>query len=259
MGNLPPRAWALCLLIVGARGPSGYHVAMPARGPSLIVADGDVSALLACAATSEAGAGQREPAAGARSTSVVWIAQVNDARRTEAARAQAELYELRVMEATPDVFRRSSSRVPGAASAMLLSAAWTAAAEGLESVLWPVHAGEELDLSRVAEAVDRALLVSRLATLDAAAVGQRPMEVRAPYADFTDSQIADLALDMDLPLRMCWWWEGLDEAARRERVRWGRALVGVGWRPPENWGVAGPGVGVVPTASRIVARGGGAA
>ncbi len=122
----------------------------------------------------------------------------------------------------------------------MLAAAALAAAEGLDYVLWPVHAGQDLELARVAEAVDRAALVTRLASLDAAAAGLRPVDMRAPYADFTDAQIADLALDMDLPLRTCWWWEGRDEEARRERQRWGRALATAGWRPPADWGVGFP-------------------
>lgn len=237
---------------------SGYHGVMLPRGPSLIVADGDLPALLACAATSAAATGHAGPRAEVHLASVVWIAHVNDdVRRADAARAQADLYELRLIEAQP-IARTSVPPNVGGVSLMLLSAAWMAAAEGLESVLWPSHAGEELELSRVADAVDRAMLVSRLATLDAAAAGLRPVEVRAPYADFTDAQIADLALDMDLPLRTCWWWDGRDDDAKRERERWGRALAGAGWRPPETWGISRPVVTLVPEASRITARGGGA-
>ncbi len=154
------------------------------------------------------------------------------------------MYELRVLQAIGPGPGAVETTPRTSLSAALLAAAALAAAEGLDYVLWPVHAGEDLELARVAEGVDRAALVTRLASLDAAPAGLRPVEVRAPYADFTDAQIADLALDMDLPLRTCWWWDGRDEEARRERQRWGRALAMAGWKPPIDWGAGRPTVQV---------------
>ncbi len=190
-------------------------------GPTLVIADGDLPSLLACAAVGEV---ERSRPAGAAQSAVLLPAQAD---RAAAARRQAETYGLRVLEA---VTGTDAARAP---SLMLLNAVSIAAAEGLATVLWPVHAGPALDVGAAERCLDRASLVSRLAALDA---GGRPVpQVRAFYADFTDAEIADLALDMDLPIRTCWWYEGGGAEAMAEQARWVRALTGAGWIPPESW------------------------
>jgi hypothetical protein len=66
--------------------------------------------------------------------------------------------------------------------------------------------------------------------LDAREHGVPSIRVETPYADFTDRQIADLVLDMELDVEACWFWrvEG-DAEAERERRRWESALGAVGW------------------------------
>src|SRR5205814_1142018 len=58
----------------------------------------------------------------------------------------------------------------------------------------------------------------------------RPVEVQAPYADLTDSQVADLILDMDLPIWTCWWNQGpgAEPGAVAERDHWARLLKAAG-------------------------------
>jgi hypothetical protein len=109
----------------------------------------------------------------------------------------------------------------------LVRAGFAAAELGAGSVLWPGSAGAELELDSVGRTVDRALLVSRLLRLELGE--ERAPEVRAPYADFNDAQVADLILDMDLPIWTCWWWIGEEPAARGERERWTKALKQAGW------------------------------
>lgn len=190
---------------------------------ALIFADGDLPALLACAAASR----EREP----DRTSVAWIPAFGGpggVERVEAARRHAELYGLETAE--DDVVARCGGASTGwDATFVLLRACRVAGARGLRSVVWPVAAGPELDLDRTAREVDRALLVTRLSGIDLAAEGSPGVQVRTPYADFTDDQVADLVLDMDLPVWSCWWWEPRSEEARRTRERWGRALARVGW------------------------------
>lgn len=210
------------ILVAGLVGTMG---SMAAECGALIVADGDLPSLLACAA-----AARDVSAAGASPGSVAWIPLPGGhtgTGRAEAAHRQAELYGLEV--AADDPPHRFEPVLEGwDATVLLLRACQAASVRGIRSVNWPVHAGPELDLDRVSRAVERCLLVTRLAGIDPAGSGA-PIEVRAPYADFTDDQVADLVLDMDLPVRTCWWWEPRTPAARAARERWGAALARAGW------------------------------
>ena len=91
----------------------------------------------------------------------------------------------------------------GEVSALLLAACREAAARGILRVIWPVCHGSDLD--RIAETVERATLVSRLAALDrlgAALVGidgRLSPEVEYPLADLGVLEVAELAVDLDVP------------------------------------------------------------
>lgn len=107
-------------------------------------------------------------------------------------------------------------------------------------VIWPVHLGggdAGASLDRIGAALDRALLVSRLASMDADVPGGVRLE--APYADLTDRQVAELALDLDAPLHTCWWADvdaGPDAAA--ERDRWERVLRSASWQAAKGAGAS---------------------
>jgi hypothetical protein len=73
--------------------------------------------------------------------------------------------------------------------------------------------------------------------------------VLTPYVDFVDAQIADLALDMDLPVWTCWWWEGEGEA-ERVKERWMAALGKAGWVDRRSAGIQIPPVVTGATAPR---------
>lgn len=120
----------------------------------------------------------------------------------------------------------------------LLAGVEVARAVGCDRLIWPVqfHADESslpAHLDRIAAAVDRALLVSRLGLLD----GDDTVEeitIETPLVDLTDRQIADLAVDLDAPAYLCWWWrqQGEPEAERvasGERRAWLAALGAAGW------------------------------
>lgn len=91
----------------------------------------------------------------------------------------------------------------------------------------------------LARELDRALLVSRLVTLDAGEHGVGVFEIQAPLMDLSDSQVAEMALDLDVPIWRAWWWDltngkrpkdnALAERAAACRRRWEAALVGLGW------------------------------
>jgi hypothetical protein len=93
----------------------------------------------------------------------------------------------------------------------------------------------EVDLDLLTALHARARLVSRLVELDGPAGAS--FSFLFPYADLTDRQLADLVLDMDLPLWTCWWWgpgrgprgaAGAD-LARMQYERWDRLLKEAGW------------------------------
>jgi hypothetical protein len=80
--------------------------------------------------------------------------------------------------------------------------------------------------------VERALHISRLV-----AVEHPGFELAAPYADLSDRQLADLILDMDLPVWTCWWYapegnEPAAAAAEAQRTHWTAMLSAAGWRGP---------------------------
>lgn len=223
----------------------------------LVVGDGDVASILACAAASDA-ALIAEPDAEKRRgiRPVLWTPAFSGptgSARQWAIRRQAELFEMELVEspgisagaASPriaakdlasDIAADPSGEWP-AHSRDLIAASIAGIARGCAVVVWPMHSThtEGPDLDEVSRAVDRALLVSRLIALDADAHGNPSFRVDVPYVDFSDRQLADLVIDMDLPVRLCWWWHaemasGVDGLFRAQHARWTTVLREVGWR-----------------------------
>ncbi len=91
----------------------------------------------------------------------------------------------------------------------------------------------------LARELDRALLVSRLVTLDAVEHGVSVFEIQTPLMDLSDAQVAEMALDLDVPIWRAWWWEaaagkrardpGVADRANACRERWCAALESLGW------------------------------
>lgn len=78
----------------------------------------------------------------------------------------------------------------------LLEAVRDAIERGCERVVWPVAFGSDLDaMSLTAE---RALLVTRLAWLDAGSLTSQTPEVETPLLDLTDHALEEMARDLDL-------------------------------------------------------------
>ncbi len=198
---------------------------------TLVISDGSLAALVATAMVSEqlAAAGTTAPddlggiVVGAPGTPVDpgWSACERAAGR------QADIYGLGFVP--PDAAMRArveaGTALPAGAleSLVLTDATYNAAMHGCERLIWPVQAptaDKEPDLNAVARLVDRATLVSRLAGLDAerpewSGLSVREVRIDTPMVDLTDAHIADLALDLRVPVETCWWW-GTDtpEAAR---------------------------------------------
>lgn len=100
----------------------------------------------------------------------------------------------------------------------LLEASFRAVREGFDVLVYPAHGGP--DHRRVVRIVDAGVHASGLASL-----GDRLLRVETPYADLSDRQLADLAVDMDLPVWMCSWAVGPSP----DRDRWVAILKEAGW------------------------------
>jgi hypothetical protein len=200
-------------------------------GKTLILSDAGPASLLACAciresiALGQVGKGLAEAPTDA---AVLPFPPVRPA--LQAIARQCELFTLPVL--SPTAAAEPAAPSPEAESHHLLSATHLAARNGFTTVLWPASAaaGDSLDLDRIAQITDRALLVSRLVAIDADSHGAPSIRIETPYADLTDRQIADLIADMELPIESCWWWgaEAIDALADRESRRWKSALATVG-------------------------------
>ena len=91
----------------------------------------------------------------------------------------------------------------------------------------------------LARELDRTLLVSRLVTLDAAEHGVAVFDVQAPLMDLSDVQVAEMALDLDVPIWRAWWWEAAEGKRTKDaaltawaqtcKSRWCAALESLGW------------------------------
>lgn len=189
---------------------------------TLVLCDGSIYSLLACGCAAE------ETARGAPPARVMpFPASVaDDEARRGAVERMSRVFGLETLlppPGPPDSMPEGEAAVVG-----LVSAAYAAARNGCSLVVWAENAatGESLDLDRVAMSHDRAVLVSRLVALDAALHGQPGIRLDTPYVDFTDRQIADLVIDMDLPVETCWWWRDPRQAERR---RWMEVLKSAGW------------------------------
>jgi hypothetical protein len=222
-------------------GRIGYYPDVAAR--FLIASDASVRGLLglSCAAR-EHGPGQ-----------IVCLAEAPDgpppAQVAAAASAQAELFEHRFLEQRQRKDHVRVSRPGERQTRALLDLAFLGLRERVEAVVWAADAGTGAvggaDVGTLAGVLGRAELVERLVGLELPPDSE-PLRVRVPYADLSDRQVADLVLDMDLPIWTCWWWAlargprnvaGAD-VARVEYDRWEGLLKEAGWRE----GMPGPAV-----------------
>lgn len=211
----------------------------------VVMVDGDLPSVVAAANAKEAMLSAGIGAGAGKGGPLLWPAVdgSNPARLAACVRLSAVL-GLTLIE------RRSVSVGPqggewSSPSRVLIDACTDAATHGRTEVVWPVQftAGGRgtggLDLDLVSRASDRALLVTRLMTLDAGAHGVPALHVETPFVDLTDRQVADLALDLAAPVACCWWWEGAEsgDEAGALRARWTAALRAAGF------GAAGFGAG----------------
>jgi hypothetical protein len=112
----------------------------------------------------------------------------------------------------------------------LLAAAFAAARSGASQLVWPASAGvgSTVDVQRACGIQDLAILVARIVSMDYADHGHPEFTIETPLADCSDERIADLAVDLAVPVKSCWWNHPGAPLAAGESDRWTRALRSVG-------------------------------
>lgn len=218
---------------------------------TLIVSDGGIASLVACAVAKETAAidGRMQAGTCILPCSRIWGGAMSSPNlRQKATLLQAEVFGYECWEPLTGV-TAGAEPLPGTLEVReretleLLAAAELAVRKGCDTVVWPVQCvgpspdrdEDGLDLDWIARAADKAVLVSRLVATDADAHHKPGIRIETPYLDVTDHQLADLAAEMELPMRTCWWWSITrrdGEQAMAERERWLRALAFVGWHAP---------------------------
>ncbi len=210
----------------------------------MVLCDGGLASLVALAMAAEETVAVGKAGAEARPVSAVGAVR---ARCWEPTReAQLAAVELQTQALGVPIVGGSLAPLPSdadpsrgeSATNELVTAAYYALRTGCSKLVWPVHVdraiGDREALDYAAEACDRALLVSRLVLLDAAGAEVPEVTIALPMVDYEDDQLAELALDLAVPLHTLWWWETAltHERAVYERQRWMPALRAAGYAMP---------------------------
>lgn len=210
--------------------------------PCLIIGDGSLGSLVLCAMAGEVSrlrsSDQRSmlyPASWARGRDHEDILPSVD----RAMQTHATLYNLDLVtdragypSADDDAGMETETGVGTHETRLLLDACSIAMSRGIRRVVWGVQIDEEGEgtsrLDRIARVLDRAILVGRLATLDAPSSGAVEVVVETPLADLTDRQVVDLALDLSVAHDTCWWRGVSHPLADTQARRFEDLLVGAG-------------------------------
>jgi len=214
-------------------------MASMAQGESvLVILDGDLTGLVAAACACEAAIGERSCA-----EPILWYSGApGDDQPREAARRQAAHLGVPIIEHTLDPAalgldepgEQISGEIDALRSITLMIAGLRARAQGIGVVVCPDRAptvrdhGDSVpDIDRAAAIADRAVLIERLVSLEGeTASGVR---IETPLADLTDDQVLDLALDLGVPLELCWWHSAQSgQSALESRRPWDDALSRIG-------------------------------
>ncbi len=198
---------------------------MSNRGGTVILSDGDLGALIALvhAAESSLASDSSGP------SDLFLLPSVESASPPGALlQRQAAANSASILDPLPYAMR-SADR--------LLAAGRLAEERGASRVVWAAHAGvpldpESVDLDRAAAIANSALLVERLLEVES---GDAAM-IEAPFADLSDRQMADLAIDLGLLPGEVWWAGRAGDDQLRAAERWSAAFEasGVPLREPAS-------------------------
>ena len=208
----------------------------------VILSDGGVESLLACAMANEQ---QQLSGADSIAASVLlpgWWEWTNEidlmiSAVDPAVVRQAGVYGLDIFP-NQSVYPPDDERllaecsIGSIQSRILLEAAQVALRAGIRKVIWPVRlARPESDQSvdqlvdQIGQTIDRAILASRLASLDASDGTAVDVIIETPFVDLSDDQMADLAGDLAIPLETCWWHNGRTLPNAQERFEYWSKMI----------------------------------
>lgn len=213
------------------RGMTGISRTQPVEplGRALVISDGGVGGLVATAIATEETV--RRENLKQTPAPLVWSAWHDDtpaASRDAAVSKHAEAFgAVRIDTASPP--HHESETVGAWRNRVLLRAGSLALANGCRRVVWPVQfAGptpdEPASVDAIADALNRAVLVSRLVSLDAGEAELPEVAFETPFVDLADNQLADLACELSVSVEDCWWWGASSQLAVEERARWAGVL-----------------------------------
>jgi hypothetical protein len=193
-----------------------------------VLCDGGLHSLLACAMAREectvAGLGPGDPALpGWEGPLAAPFPASITGPQADAVLRHAQRYSMRLADSSCLQSLLAAYQHPiETLTGQLLGAAYLGARLGCAKVVWPISAGagEDLDLDVMAHAANTALLVSRLAALNADHHGVPGIQVVTPLLDLNDAQAIELAYDMSVPVETCWWWG----SGQAEEDRWRAAF-----------------------------------
>lgn len=210
----------------------------------VILTDSGEESLLACAMASE----QQQLAASQASVLLpAWWESCEEidlmiSEIDQAVVRQAGIYGLAVFpdqsvyppEDHPSI---GQSQMGSIQSQMLLQAAQIAIQSGIRRVVWPIRvmrpsneptSDSSVDpiIDEIARTIDRALLASRLASLDAPSASAIDVVIETPFVDLSNAQMVDLVADMAIPVQSCWWYHGRTLPDAQERFAfWATKLL----------------------------------
>ncbi|MDF1809736.1 MAG: hypothetical protein P1U42_08580 [Phycisphaerales bacterium] len=186
----------------------------------VILSDGGVESLLACAMAHE-----QQQLANHQSSIILpswweWtqeidmmISAVDPAIVQQAGTYGLDVFPHDAVYPPDDEIALSQSRLGAIQSRILLEAAQIALRAGIRRVVWPIrimrpemNIGMDSVVDEIANTIDRAVLASRLASVDANEASAVEVVIETPFVDLSNGQALDLVRDMSIPLDTCWWY-----------------------------------------------------
>ena len=198
----------------------------------VIISDSGAESLLACAMASEQQQLSAQPA------SVIlpawWectpeidlmISAVDPAIVRQAGVYGLDIFPNQSVFPADDTQSLNASTIGSIQSLMLLQAAQVALAAGIRRVVWPIRVMRPETTETISQlveqigiTVDRAILASRLASLDTTESSAVEVIIETPFVDLSNEQMLDLAADLAIPLETCWWQGGRTLPNAQERL-----------------------------------------
>lgn len=205
----------------------------------VIISDSGVESLLACAMASE----QQQLSANPASIILpAWwectqeidlmISAVDPAIVRQAGVYGLDIFPNQSVYPPDDTQSLEESSIGAIQSRMLLHAAQIALDAGIRRVVWPIRvmrpeSTETIShlIDQIGVAIDRAILASRLASLDTTDTSAVEVVIETPFVDLSNDQMLDLAADLAVPLETCWWQGGRTLPNAQERLSYWSQLA----------------------------------